>query len=88
MILHTVNKPSQLSLALRLAGENDSVLLIEDGVYAAMTLESQAASRIYVLADDAEARAIEQHIPAGFTRLDYSGFVELACRADNVHSWF
>ena len=88
MILHTVNKPCQLGLALRLASDGDCLLLIEDGVYAAMSLTSHTGSRLYVLAEDAEARAIEQHIPAAIARLDYRGFVELACRADIVNSWF
>ena len=99
-ILHTVNKSpferNSLDSCLKFASEGASVLLIEDGVYAAMT-GTDAASRvkaaldnlsIYVLGPDLKARGIsEDRLIEGVKVVDYAGFVNLAAENDKVQAW-
>ncbi|MNG38657.1 Protein TusB [compost metagenome] len=41
--------------------------------------------KLYVLAEDAQARAID--VPAWATAIDYPAFVELSIHHDKVNSW-
>ena len=98
-LLHTVNKSpfekSSLETCLRIAVEGSSVLLIEDGVYAAMngtslngTL-SDASNRLqfYVLGPDLKARGLsEQDVVEGIEVVDYDGFVDLVVGHDATHA--
>ena len=97
MILHTVNKSpftSQcLNDCLNVCVKGDSVLLIEDGVYAAAAGETSekltaAPATLYALKADLEARGLLQRIRESITVVDDSGFVELAVRHDQVVSWY
>lgn len=98
-MLHIVNKSpterSTLSSCLAHALPGHSVLLIEDGVYAA-TRGSPGAERlgrlssgikVYVLAPDLEARAMGKALLESVERVDYKGFVELVARHSRVQSW-
>ena len=97
MLLHTVNKaPWQspaLELCLRLAAPGDTVLLIEDGVLAAVTggpwaaRLADAAPRVLVLLPDLILRGLEAHRHLALSGVDYPGFVDLCCASDNVQSW-
>ncbi len=99
-MLHTVNKSpferNTLESCLRLARKGSGVLLIEDGVYAA--LKGSAVSdvvakrtedfKFFVLAPDIEARGIgEMPLIDGVEAIDYGGFVDLVAEYDAVHSW-
>jgi len=87
-MLHTVNRSplssNSLYSALRIAAPGDPLLLLEDGVYAAMAGAAweqalQAAlvqHPIYALGADLEARGIERLI-AGIQVTGYDGFVAL-----------
>ena len=99
-ILHTVNKSpferNALDSALKFASKGSSVLMIEDGVYAAMTgtgAESRVKAAldhlsIYVLGPDLAARGIaEDRLIEGVKVVDYAGFVDLAAENDKVQSW-
>jgi tRNA 2-thiouridine synthesizing protein B len=101
--LHTVNKsPSSsqvLLCALRTAMGGDSILLIEDGVYAALqnahtqTLINGIAPdiQIYALQEDLVARGLLGEGAALITRIrpvNYRGFVELSCEHGRTLSWF
>ena len=99
-LLHTVNKsptekPSLLS-CLRLAQPSSDILLIEDGVYAAMTGTAFAAAihealekqRVFVLEPDLLCRGLSvANLIPGVKPIDYEGFVDLAVSNDSVHSW-
>ncbi len=99
--LHTVNKSPFASTALesclaRLT-EGAAVLLIEDGVYAALAAGAaadrlaEAANRhpVYVLGPDLAARGLaEASLLDGVRVIDYLGFVDLATRHSAVQSWF
>lgn len=97
--LHTVNKSSydrnSLEACVRLAAKGSSVILIEDGVYSAMSGGSKASVienakdiTFYVLGPDLKARGIDEgRLVNGVKVVDYSGFVELTVNNDKVNSW-
>ncbi|MEH6550849.1 MAG: sulfurtransferase complex subunit TusB [Pseudomonadales bacterium] len=89
MILHTVNKPSALSLCLPLLANDDIVLLIEDGIYAlAENTQPLQELNCHVLKSDIYSRGMEERIPDWAIELDARGFVELVTQCDKVQSWF
>ena len=98
--LHTVNKsPFQnqtLLSCLAHAKAGDAVLMIEDGVYGAMsgtqlsdamtTMGGQVS--LYVLGADLAARGIDAaRMADGVTSVDYEGFVDLAASHDRTQNW-
>lgn len=99
--LHTVNKSpfrhQTLTACLAIAQPGDSVLLIEDGVYAAQA-NTPAASQlqqarnagiaVYVLKEDIEQRALTTHSLIDIPQVDYTGFVELSTRHLRIQSWY
>lgn len=96
MILHTVNKaPSNSSLAacLKVAAPDSAVLLIEDGVYAALRNaanipDSLFQHRVYALEADVKARGLGAKLAPQIELVDYDGFVALATQYDCVQSWY
>ena len=99
-MLHLINKSpferNALDSCLRLAKAGSSILLIEDGVYAALANASDAeaiAARMedisfYVLGPDISARGLSD-IPLieGINVVDYEGFVDLVVEQDVAQSW-
>jgi tRNA 2-thiouridine synthesizing protein B len=99
-MLHTVNKSpferGALESCLRLAKSGAAVLLIEDGVYAALAdtakselIEGRKADlKFYVLDTDLDARGLsEKPTIDGVETVDYGGFVDLVAEHDAVQSW-
>ncbi len=98
-MLHTVNKSpfehSALETCLRYARQGSSVLLIEDGVYAAardtaVSKQVQDALKnvsIYALKSDVEARGMQNRVMDGVRLVDYGGFVDLVVQHNAVQSW-
>ena len=99
-MLHTVNKSpferNALETCIRLAKQGSAVLLIEDGVIAAMqgTKYSQSVTEamtnisFYVLGPDLKARGLsESNVVEGVKVVDYDGFVDLTADHDSVQSW-
>ncbi|MES0491746.1 MAG: sulfurtransferase complex subunit TusB [Leptospirales bacterium] len=96
-MLHTINKSpfssSSLDTALRFIKDGESVLLLEDGVYAAMAgttyekiiLELAEKSSVFAISADVKARGIEKLIP-GVEIADYGKFVDLVS-ANIVNTW-
>ncbi|MFP4061848.1 MAG: sulfurtransferase complex subunit TusB [Halochromatium sp.] len=98
--LHTVNKSpfekTSLAACLDHASPGAAVLLIEDGVYAALTrtsVEGRVKSaldsvKVYALGPDLQARGLsEDRIIPGISVVDYAGFVDLAAEHDKVQAW-
>lgn len=98
-LLHTVNKSpferNSLETCLRIAVAGSSVLLIEDGVYAAMKGTAlngalgDAGNRLkfYVLGPDLEARGLSKtDVMEGIEVVDYEGFVDLVTGHDATHA--
>jgi len=99
-MLHLINKSpterNSLDSCLRLAQPGNAILLIEDGVYAALAKAAHAekiTSRMdefsfYVLGPDVAARGLND-VPLieGITIVDYEGFVDLVTENDVNQSW-
>jgi tRNA 2-thiouridine synthesizing protein B len=99
-MLHLINKsPTErnaLDSCFRLAKPGGAILLIEDGVYAAVAKADHAekiSSRMdeysfFVLGPDVAARGLSD-IPLidGITVVDYDGFVDLVTKHDVTQSW-
>ncbi len=96
--LHLVNKHSAsdaLQACARVVQPPDAVLLLEDGVYAALPgagadtlLHTCSKGRCVALAADVEARGLGARLAPGIGVVDYAGFVELTVACDRVMSWF
>jgi len=99
-MLHTVNKSpferNSLTSCLRVAQAGSAVLLIEDGVYAALAGTEAAMTLravmpdigIFVLQPDLKARGLDHRpLVGGLQLVDYAGFVRLAVQHDNVQAW-
>lgn len=99
--LHTVNKSpfshTTLASCLSVCQPGDALLLIEDGVYAALPSSPQAEQlrharsagiRVYALEPDLIARGLaEQHVEA-IELTDYAGFVRLSVEQRRTQSWY
>ncbi len=99
-ILHTVNKSpfekNSLESCLHYAKPGSAVLLIEDGVYAALK-ETRFENKvtvaleelnIYCLMPDMKARGFSaDKIISGIKQVDYAGFVDLTVEYDKVQAW-
>jgi tRNA 2-thiouridine synthesizing protein B len=98
-MLHIVNKSPfddrTLETCFRFARQSSAVLLIEDGVYAAVTGTAVAKQveaalgnvSIYALAPDLEARGMQNRVIDGVRLVDYGGFVDLVVEHNAVQSW-
>lgn len=99
MLLHTVNKSPFLTKALdsclRSAKEGSAILLIEDGVYAALKgteispvlEETMKTKKVYALGPDLKARGVQDSVIDGIEVVDYKGFVELTVSHKAVQAW-
>ena len=100
MALHTLNKSPQhralLDACLNAINAGDALLLLQDGVYAALRTDqntrlfadSVSGVTLFALQEDLLARGLTGHLMPNFTTIDYAGFVELACLHSKTVSWF
>lgn len=98
-MLHTVNKSpfgnNTLAECLSVAKAGSAVLLIEDGVYAALkgskvadsVTQAMANVDILALEPDVNTRGIQGKLIDGVKLVDYPTFVELATQHDRVQAW-
>lgn len=98
-ILHTVNKSpfdmNSLERCLASAKDGSGILLIEDGVYAALKGSTTASMvedaikkhKVYALAPDLAARGLADRVIDGIELVDYAGFVDLAAEHSIVQNW-
>lgn len=85
---------SALADCLRVINTNDSILLIQNGVWAVngdQTWQRQLHAlcerhQVYVLAEDAALRGI--HVLPPFQLIDYETMVSIACENARSVSWF
>ena len=81
----------RLTSCLRVIGANDGLLLSGDAAYALQpgtapfTALSARGLKLFVLAEDAQARALA--VPDWAKAIDYPAFVELSIHYDKVNSW-
>ena len=98
-MLHIVNKShtdrSALASCLRLAQDGASLLLTEDGIYAATKAAAAASGiaaaagrlKVHVLQPDVDARGMTGKLADGITAVDYAGFVDLVAEHTSSQSW-
>jgi tRNA 2-thiouridine synthesizing protein B len=95
-MLHLVNKSpyenGNLNTASSIMKSDDELLLIEDGVYAAVkggkASAMLAGHKVSVLGPDLAARGITaDKLADGIGVIDYAGFVDLVEKNDKVQSW-
>jgi len=97
-MLHTVNKSpfesNNFEICLEIAKRGATILLIEDGVYAATTghhiaekITSTSGISFAVLGPDLQARGLESKLADGIKVVDYEGFVNLVAEHGAVQSW-
>ena len=99
-MLHLINKSpfdrNSLESCLRLAEAGSAVLLIEDGVYAAMSKAASAGAignrmgdlKFYVLGPDVSARGLDDTpLIDGINVVDYGGFVDLVVQHETAQYW-
>ena len=84
--LHIVNTAAALDSCLPLLSDNDAVLLIEDGAYAARR-ELRVSASLHVLESDLRARGLSGRTDAAFQIETYDGFVRLVERHSPVVTW-
>ncbi|MFY0729796.1 sulfurtransferase complex subunit TusB [Pseudomonas sp. NFX15] len=91
VLSHSPFGDERLTSCLRVIGANDGLLLTGDAAYALQsgtapfTALSTRGLQLFVLAEDAQARAIA--VPDWATAIDYPAFVELSIHYDKVNSW-
>ena len=97
-LLHTVNKSpfesNTFDTCLSLAKDGSTILLIEDGVYAATTgtsvaekIKNASGISFAVLGPDLQARGLEGKLADGIKVVDYDGFVSMVADHEAVQSW-
>ena len=97
-MLHIINKSPYDRPALDSAlatVEPGVILLIEDGVYAAVKGGNEESKikgamgkfRFYALTADLEARGIADRVIDGISAVDYAGFVDLVAENKTCQSW-
>ena len=98
MLLHTVSKSpftsDALDCCLRTALDGSVILLLEDGVYAAIAdtaparrLEEHTKLQCFALAADIRARGLQQLAPH-IQLASYDDFVRLSVECHAVQSWY
>ena len=98
-MLHIINKSpferNSLESCLRVAQKGSTLLLIEDGVYGALSGSAKADVLQQAMADhtvcalepDLKARGVQGKVMAGVKLVDYGGFVDLVAASERVQSW-
>jgi tRNA 2-thiouridine synthesizing protein B len=97
VLLHTLSRsPAHRALrdCLAVLGSDDALLLLGDGVYAALT-GSEAASQlaasgaaVFVLDTDAALAGVRERLLPGATLVDDDGFVALSERYSRQLAWY
>jgi tRNA 2-thiouridine synthesizing protein B len=82
-----------LQSALKVVLKDDAILLIENGVYAAVDepkltqmLAAAHGLMVYALVEDVNARALPS-LAKQVIKVSYADFVQLVCRHHNSVSW-
>ena len=87
MILHTLNKPEALLKNWQFVLPQDTILLIEDGVYSLLDENLlKEKNDIFALGIDLSARGIKVAQPE--VSITYGKFVSLCAEAEQISNWF
>ena len=90
-VLHRVTRVAALEACLARAGAGDAILLVEDGVYAAMDRVWPARAtphNLHVLREHLALRGLDSgRVDPAVTQIDLLGFVALAVRHAHNMEW-
>ena len=87
--LHMIHSAAALDRSLGRVTADAVLLLLEDGVYAALAPRDLPARAVHVLAEDLAARGLAaDDLAPGVTALDIKGFVALTVAHSPIVSWF
>lgn len=96
-MLHIINKSpfDRPALDSALTTGSGAILLIEDGVYAAIKSSAEESKikaamgkfKFYALSHDLEARGVADRMIDGIVTVDYAGFVDLVAENKTCQSW-
>ena len=95
-MLHTLSTSpwhADIAAMLRLIKEGDELLLLSDGVTAAVAqgrfleILQSAPISLYALQDDIEARGLAGQIADSVVRVDYTDFVSLTVKHEGQLAW-
>lgn len=99
-MLHIINRSplssNALASCLRLAKPGSTILLIEDGVYAALVDNNSGATLLHktshalkfcALTEDLKARGLMNRVLPFVTLVDYNGFVALTEKHSPIQTW-
>ena len=94
--LHTVNQSpfehGALAQCLCYAQESDAILLLENGVYAALNTQPLAeklmGKHCYAIEADINARGLSNKLATNIQLIDFTDFVRLSVQYKRVQSWY
>lgn len=93
LLSHSPFGDARFDSCLLLLGPEDALLLSGDAVYALAAgsmprqrLE-QLPNGLFALAEDLQARGLQDTLPTSAKSVDYPEFVELCTRYDKVNAW-
>ena len=84
-VLHIVNRPGALASCLGVAAKDDTVLLIEDGVYAGVS--ANVEREFQAIDVDVRARGIANRLNERVCMVSYADFVRLAEIHNPIVTW-
>lgn len=95
MLFTLMRSPYQidLNILLRTLTTSDALLLLQDGVVAAIEKSqlfpglAACNAELYVLQEDVAARGLSAQISTRFTLVDYNGFVALTVKHRQQIAW-
>ena len=92
LVARSPARSDALEACLRSMAPGDALLLIEDGVYAALAALPDPPAlpgdgACHALEEDVRARGLSERLRSGVTLVDYSGFVELVTAHERTLSW-
>ena len=82
--LHLIFTLTGVGSCLEVADKNDTLVLLQDGVYAALEHPDIEA---HAIGDDVQARGIMDRLPASINAISYDELVALVTEHQPVVSW-
>lgn len=99
--LHTINKSpysnSSLASCIKICSKSDAILLLEDGVFGALTSAPESeqlqqlmhdGTRVFAISADVKARGLTDKLLSSIELIDYNSFVQLTIEHRCVQSWY
>lgn len=86
--LHTLSNSSRLEHCLRVLNAKDELLLLDDGIYLAVSNPGILPPGTFGMRADAELRGLRSRIPSALALIEFTDFVQMCIKHDRVINWF